>query len=180
MSSSMRSLAKSSGFYLFLMGFVICVTILTLPAQNPIQVYSTIGQAVPLVRKSLPNRIQIASLIDLPVQEMPFGRDGWGVATNAASIASTSARPGESGNIVIYSHNFSRLFGRLSRVKIGDRITLTSADGSLHLYTVTQKDIVSPSQIDALVPTNTEILTLYTCSGLFDSKRLVMQALPSI
>lgn len=131
------------------------------------------------IRGSLPTHIHIGSLIDLPIEEMAFGTKGWQVSDTAASIASSSARPNEHGNIVIYSHNLKRLFGKLSRVRIGDTITLTTQDGEEHPYTVTHTVTVTPDQIDILKPTTSEVLTLYTCTGLFDSKRFVVQAVPT-
>ncbi len=178
MNLSIRTCSNVLLIALFLTGFVSLVTFFALPQRNPIQVYSAGPASVPLTRTSVPTHIAISDLIDLPVEEMSFGRDGWQVATNAASIASTSAHPGEHGNIVIYSHNLKRLFGNLSRVRVGDTITLSSEDGSSKVYSVRTRQIVNPDEIDALRPTYTETLTLYTCSGLFDSKRLVVQATP--
>lgn len=130
------------------------------------------------IRPPLPIRIKIASLIDLPIEEAKFAASGWEVSDTAASIASMSARPGEAGNIIIYSHNLTRLFGRLTQVKIADTIELWGPDGDHHTYTVTKKIVLDPNEIDVLRPTDQEVLTLYTCTGLFDRKRLVIQAVP--
>lgn len=178
MNLSIRTCSNVLLLALFLTGFVSLITFAALPQRNPIQVYSAGPAAVPLDRTSIPTHIAVSDLIDLPIEEMNFGSDGWQVATNAASIASTSARPGENGNIVIYSHNLKRLFGNLSRVRVGDSVTLSSDDGSTKRFTVRTRQIVNPDEIEALRPTPTETLTLYTCSGLFDSKRLVVQATP--
>jgi LPXTG-site transpeptidase (sortase) family protein len=166
------------GFLLLLTGIVIFITGFALPPQTPIQDYDVQSTTLPKARKPTPTHIIISDFIDLPVEVMSFGPKGWEVASKAASIASTSAYPGESGNIVIYSHNLTRLFGKLSRTKIGDPITVTSEDGISHSYIVTKREVVNPDQIDSLRPTESETLTLYTCAGLFDSKRLVIQAKP--
>jgi LPXTG-site transpeptidase (sortase) family protein len=180
MSSSVHSRFLTPGVALFLTGFVISVTAFWLTPKNPIQAFPQAQLSLPQIRQNSPTRIQIGSSVDLPIKEMPFGPNGWGVASDAASLASTSARPGENGNIIIYSHNLKRLFGRLNQAKIGDVVMLTAADGSRKQYTVSSRAIVSPSQIDALLPTKTEILTLYTCTGLFDRMRLVVRAIPEI
>ena len=43
-------------------------------------------------------------------------------------------------------------------------------------YMVNEILIVNPDQIDVINPTQDETLTLYTCSGYFDTQRLVVKA----
>lgn len=178
MKSQLFTPFRGLGMILLLTGIVILVTGLSVPPKTPIQDFEVKTALVPKLRQPAPDHINIAGTIDLPVEVMSFGLKGWEVASQAASIASTSAYPGESGNIIIYSHNLRELFGKLSKVKIGDQVKLSSKEGATHLYTVTKRVVVNPDQIDSLRPTDSETLTLYTCTGLFDSKRLVVQAVP--
>ncbi|HYD35090.1 MAG TPA: sortase [Vitreimonas sp.] len=103
----------------------------------------------------------------------------WETSDTAATHLVSSARPAEGGNIVIYGHNRKHLLGNLKTVKLGDTIQVKTQDNKLYEYTVMKKMIVNPDQIEAVLPTDHEILTIYTCTGLFDSQRLVLQASPS-
>lgn len=167
------------GFFIFGGALIIGVLFFWPKPVTPIAIEGEIPMETrEVIRKPLPTRIQIRDLIDLGVSEMQFGPKGWQVSDTDASIASTSAHPGEDSNIVIYSHNLKKLFGKLNSVQMHDTITLTTADGLEHAYTVTKKVVLTPAEYDILRPTNSEVLTLYTCTGFLDSKRLVVQAVP--
>jgi len=102
----------------------------------------------------------------------------WSTSDTGVSHLDTSARPGEGNNIVLYAHNTKPLFGSLKTIKIGDRITLRNDLGDIYEYDVTNTLTVLPTQIEAVLPTESEQLTLYTCTGLFDSHRFIVQAKP--
>lgn len=146
------------------------------PIQEPIE---TIVFPVAQTRAAIPTHIQIGELISLPIEQMPFGSQGWMVSETAASIASSSALPGESGNIVIYSHNWKNLFAKLHQVKVGDNVKLQTVDGTTHTYTIESIHVVGPENIELLRPTQMEVLTIYTCTGFLDTKRLVVRAIRS-
>jgi LPXTG-site transpeptidase (sortase) family protein len=130
-------------------------------------------------RKELPKHIVIVSQkIDLNVVPATIQDGVWQVSRTDATYLSTSARPGEGGNVVIYGHNLTRIFGKLENMKNGDKISITTNDGSIHGYVVVKKFVVTPAQIEVVLPTDHEMLTLYTCTGLLDSRRLILQALP--
>jgi len=124
--------------------------------------------------------IRIGKTINLPVIESGYINGKWLIAPNKANHVSQSAGPGTTGNIIIYAHNTDALFGPLRLVTKGDRIYLSTNTGSLYQYVVSQITEVNPNNTMLLKPTITEALTLYTCSGLFDSKRLVVRAVPEI
>lgn len=102
----------------------------------------------------------------------------WQLSQTTPLHLATSAHPGEKGNIVIYGHNKKSLFGKLKQLKVNDSLQLESADGSIHEYRITMIKTVKPTEIEAVLPTATETLTLYTCIGFLDTKRLIVQALP--
>ena len=132
------------------------------------------------LRKEVPRHVTVPSeKIDLNVVTADIKNGIWETSQTDATYLSTSARPGEGGNVVIYGHNWTRLFGKLAFVKLGDTITLTTNDGKQHEYKIAKKFVVSPNQVDAVLPTDYEMLTLYTCTGLFDSQRLMIQAFPT-
>lgn len=106
-------------------------------------------------------------------------RDGkWGVHKDTANFLLSSSSPGQGGNIIIYGHNTQKVFAQLHQLTPGDNVVLKTESNQDFFYIVSEKKIVSPDQIEVLVPTDYEVLTLYTCTGLFDTKRLVVKALP--
>jgi LPXTG-site transpeptidase (sortase) family protein len=132
------------------------------------------------LRRDLPTRISIDSAhINLAIQEATIENGIWETSNTHATHLDASLRPGEGGNIVIYGHNLKRIFGPLHVVKKGDKINIQTADNKLYEYTVQNIETVSPSAIEKVLPTDHEVLTIYTCTGLLDSQRLVITAFPS-
>lgn len=131
------------------------------------------------LRNAYPTKIGIKSL-NLNLAITPAGiKDGiWQTSEKTATYLATSARPAEGGNVVIYGHNKNHLFAPLHSLKIGDVISLTTADGTAYEYKVDEIKTVDPANVEEVMPTQTEILTVYTCTGFFDSKRLVVKASP--
>jgi LPXTG-site transpeptidase (sortase) family protein len=127
---------------------------------------------------SRPLYIDIPSIPKLPVVEAGKIQGTWAISPKSANHVRQSAIPGEKGNIIIYGHNTDAVFGKLAFIKNGDVISITSANGALHRYKVVTTTEVNVSDVQLLQPTGTEALTLYTCSGWFDSKRFVVRATP--
>lgn len=125
-----------------------------------------------------PIHMTIAGITSVPIVEAGKQNGVWTVSGTSANHVIQSAVPGESGNIVIYGHNLNTIFGYLMNVKVGDVVDLRTTEGSLHRYKVTETRYVDPSQTQLLAPTKTEALTLYTCTGLLDSLRFVVRAVP--
>lgn len=123
--------------------------------------------------------IQIESVkIDLKVTEASITDGIWQISSDGASHLDKSANPGGGGNIVVYGHNKANLFGKLTRVRKGDIVKLKDESGATHEYAVVETVTVAPTQIEYVIPKDSEILTLYTCTGVFDSKRFIVQAKP--
>ena len=116
--------------------------------------------------------------INLNVEESQIVNGNWEVSRDGVSHLNTSSIPGNDGNIVIYGHNKSNILGSLNTVKNGDEIIITTRDNEVHKYVVKSVEVVSPSRVDVINPTEKEVLTIYTCTGLLDSKRLVVKAEP--
>jgi LPXTG-site transpeptidase (sortase) family protein len=144
-------------------------------ATPPPQGFSDIEE-----RKEIPVRITIPDVnIDLPIKEARIIDGVWEVSETTASFLHTSARPGEGGNIVIYGHNKKKIFGELiGKDLVGKTIEINSLDNNKYIYEISAIKIVDPSNIAEVLPTENEVLTLYTCTSLFDSKRLVIKASP--
>ena len=128
-------------------------------------------------RKPLGIKIAKAK-IDLRIEESFITSGNWEVSKNGVSHLNTSGVPGNDSNIVLYGHNKSNILGTLSAVSIGDEILITTRDSVTHRYIVKSVEVVSPSRVDVINPTDKEVLTIYTCTGFLDSKRLVVKAEP--
>lgn len=83
------------------------------------------------------------------------------------------ASPGEGSNVILWGHvlrfmdtpNIPAPFARVSELKVGAEITLTSANNKKQRYRVTQLVHAKPNEIDYLRPTLEEQLTLVSCIG---------------
>lgn len=183
---------KSSGKINLFAGFLALVFLLGLPLVSygaylkyQKTVLSFKGQApsnaeISQIRAEKPVRIEITRLgINLPVEEATITNGVWQISETGVSHLGTSARPTEGDNIVLYGHNKKRLLGPIiGRIKVGDEIDVFSESGQKNTYKVSEVLVVSPNAIDVVYPTEQEVLTLYTCTGPFDSKRLVVKAVP--
>lgn len=114
----------------------------------------------------------------LPVIPTSIQNGAWPVHDSVANFLLTSASPTQNSNIVIYGHNTRDALWILKRLKTGEEIVLTSESGSKYTYKVDQIFVTNPEDVAVVMPTDQEILTLYTCTGLFDQKRLVVRAKP--
>lgn len=129
--------------------------------------------------KPLPVRIIISDLeMDLPITEGRIVSGIWEISGSGASHLDISARPGESGNIVIYGHNKKKIFGSLLYIRKGSFIKIEAADGTKRVYQVTEKVTVKPDNLDYVLAKGEETLTVYTCNGFLDSTRLIVVAKP--
>lgn len=123
-----------------------------------------------------PSNINIPALgIDLPVAEAKVENGLWQNFDTVASHGIGSANPGEGSNVVISAHAKWNLFGNLKFAEKGQEIIVSTKSGK-HLYKVSEIKEVTPDQVNSVAPTNEETLTLYTCVGENDEKRLVVIA----
>jgi LPXTG-site transpeptidase (sortase) family protein len=158
----------TSGFYLWYRQTTLSFSTPHIPVEAPIKAGSE------------PRHLSITSAgIDVGIQPALIKDGIWQTSQNSATHLFTSARPTEAGNIVIYAHNKKDLFGNLRLVKIGDAISVTTEHGTTHTYIVKDVKTVKPSDIQEVLPSANEVLTLYTCTGLLDSQRLVIKAFPA-
>lgn len=128
--------------------------------------------------KPAPLRILIPSVtIDLPIAEAKVSNGYWEVFETTAGHGIGSANPGEPGNTVIFAHARQGLFLPLKDVKKDAQLYILT-DTRWHRYRVAEIKEVRPQDIEVIAPTPDEILTLFTCSGFLDSKRLIVVAKP--
>jgi len=150
-------------------------TILSFEVSAPLAITEHIATPV-----SPPSSIQIGTAkIDTAITPAAITNGIWETSDTSASHLIYSAKPSEAGNIVIYAHNRRQLFANLSQAEVGDEVIVTTEDGSPHIYVIKELQVVPPDQVEVVMPTETETLTLYTCTGPFDSQRLVVRAFPA-
>ncbi len=101
----------------------------------------------------------------------------WESTKNGVSYLATSPIPGELGNSIFYGHNYPNLLKDLTKVKVGDEISVVFENGGERKFEVHFTQEVGPNQSTILNPTGDKRITLYTCSGFFDSKRFVVTAI---
>ena len=130
------------------------------------------------IKGEIPQRITIASQgIDLPIYPATIKNNIWPTTDLAASYLTSSPLPGENGNSVIYAHNWTSLFGKLRSAKVGDKVVVTYPDKTKKTFVIEYTSIVSPNESTILAPSNDKRITLYTCTGWFDSERFVAVAI---
>lgn len=127
---------------------------------------------------TMPIGVKIESVeIDLPIYVSEINGTTWQTSEQGVSYLKSSPLPGEKGNAVLYGHNWPKLLGPLHNVHVGDRISVVYSDKRVITFTVAYITIVSPDQIKILESSDDSRLTVYTCTGFLDSKRLVLTAI---
>lgn len=142
---------------------------------TPLEVEET-PQATPQRRRgSYPVRVVIPRVdVDTPIVEVNLDADGliWAPMHQAGHYA-PSAKPGETGNMVIVGHVYRGLvFNHLQHAKVGDEVLLHDVDGRTFSYKVDEIVLVPiegasteqlESNLEYVLPTPDERLTLITC-----------------
>jgi LPXTG-site transpeptidase (sortase) family protein len=101
----------------------------------------------------------------------------WEVFDDSAGWGEGSGLPGRPGNQVIFAHARKGLFGSLNKIKKDMKI-LVLTENKWYEYKVATIDEVYPGNTKYVKQSENEVLTLYTCSGFLDSKRLIVKAEP--
>jgi len=118
-------------------------------------------------------RLDIASLgIHLPVLSATSSK-----ALKVSVCYYAGPAPGKDGNLVITGHNYRNgaHFGTLDKIKEGDAVTLTDAQGNIDEYTVYQTELINPDEAEKLNDTSySRELTLLTCESR-GNRRLVVR-----
>jgi LPXTG-site transpeptidase (sortase) family protein len=144
--------------------------------DEPVKVDKNLLNPVKNKKKIPPNKILIPKIgIDITVKPARVINGYWEVFKDTAGFGLGSAYPDEVGNQVIFAHARDGLFINLKEVSLGDLIYIFT-DNSWYTYKVIEIKEVYPDKTDVINPTKSSILTLYTCSGFQDSKRLIVTA----
>ncbi len=123
-----------------------------------------------------PTEIKIENIkIDLSVSAGLVDGNTWDLYDDKIAWLATSAVPGE-GNVILYGHDRRGLFGDLYKLKVGDVVEVKKAN-SWFKYKVSEVRRVLPTDVTSILSDKNR-LTMYTCDGTFDQKRLVVYADP--
>ncbi len=160
------------GLGIFFLGFG---TYLVIERHTPAHVYASVIE--PNIKEQ-PTRLTISSLdINLSIYPALIHDKKWDITKDGVSYLSTSPLPGDHGNSVLYGHNWPTLLGSLKHIQPGDIIEIQNNHGETFSYIVYFVSVVTPDETHIYQNTDDYRLTLYTCTGLLDSKRLVVTAI---
>jgi sortase A len=104
--------------------------------------------------------------------------DGWEQLKKGVAQHVGTANPGQKGNLVVSAHNdiFGELFRHLDQLKPGDEVLVSTATRQWE-YRVTGVQIVEPTDVSVMAPTERPTLTLVSCYPyLVDNQRIVVFA----
>lgn len=128
--------------------------------------------------KRMPTILRLPSLhLELPIIPAILKDYKWQATPVGVSYLVSSTLPGETGNSIMYGHNWPNLLGRLSQVKSGDTLEVYFSDGTEHTFQIEFTTIVTPDETHILNQTSDQRLTLYTCTGFLDRQRFVVTAI---
>jgi len=128
------------------------------------------------IKDAVPRKIEIKSL-DVNVGVVPglIDKGEWQVSDTKANYLIGSGVIGSESNMVIYAHKRPKLFGDLSKIKVGEEIVVSGKDVKAR-YVVSEAFETEIDNLDILNDTHTHTLTLYTCNRWNDSYRYVVRA----
>lgn len=122
-----------------------------------------------------PTRIVIPKInVDAPI----VGGVGWEDLKKGVGHLPGSANPGERGNLYLAAHNdiYGEIFRHLEELEVGDEYFIYAGEERFR-YTVKERRIIEPTEVDVMLPTTEPVATLQTCYPyLVDTHRLVVVA----
>ncbi len=143
---------------------------------KPVQTTSTIYHPRSTI-STAPANISIPTLsLQLPVETTLINNGYWPTSQTGVSFLENSGKLGSVGNLIFYGHNWKNLLGSLHKVKVGENIVLHGQNGQDFTYTISDIATVAATDVSILADTSDERITLYTCIGFLDQKRLVVVA----
>lgn len=180
------SRAKNIGVGFIIVGIVFFITAYFTPAissaltrkNNSEPIHPDSKFSVAATGKQ-PTRVVIPQVgIDVAVTPAPIENGYWKISEDSAAFGLGSSPPGSMGNTVIFAHAREGLFLPLKNIKVKAKIYVFT-DIQWYSYEVTTIKEVWPNETYVVSPTKFKQLTLFTCSGFFDTLRLVVTAIPT-
>jgi sortase A len=138
-------------------------------------VQSLASVVIPTPGPEQASRLQIPAIgVDAPIVQ----GDSWEQLKRGVGQHVGSSNPGQGGNVVLSAHNdiFGEIFRHLDQLKPGDEVVVHT-NRRAHTYVITGWDIVEPTAVEVMAPTDSPTLTLISCYPyLVDNKRIVVTA----
>ncbi len=120
-------------------------------------------------------RIQIAAIgVDAPVVQ----GDGEEQLKKGVGQHIGTPNPGQKGNLVLSAHNdiFGEIFRDLDKLQKGDEVIIYTSQRT-YVYVVEQTQIVEPTRVEVMAPTQEPVVTLISCYPyMVNNKRIVVTA----
>lgn len=120
-------------------------------------------------------RLQIPAIdVDKPIVQ----GDDWEQLKKGVGQYIGSSLPGQPGNLVLSAHNdiYGEIFRHLDELKPGDEIII-STERQSYTYVVNDVDVVEPTEVSVMAPTDHASATLISCYPyLVNNKRIVVFA----
>ncbi|MFQ5398210.1 MAG: sortase [Anaerolineae bacterium] len=142
-----------------------------LPAIN-----AYVPPPIPTPAPEQARRIQIPAIdVDKPIVQ---GLYDWEQLKKGVAQRIGSAQPGQSGNIVLGAHNdiYGEIFRHLDKLSPGDEIIISTERAS-YTYIVRGWEIVEPTDVGVMAPTEHASATLISCYPYrVNNKRIVIFA----
>lgn len=124
-----------------------------------------------------PKNVRIKSIsLEAEVASGGYKDEKWILVNDHALYLPTSSKLGDGGNTILYAHNTDKLFGNLKKTSVGDIIDVNDADGKTYSFSIYSKEYIKANQMGKLATNLKDTITLFTCDGWFDEKRLVVKA----
>lgn len=123
-----------------------------------------------------PTYLQIGQT-NFEIEKGTFKYGLWPLSDTKPVYLESSGTPDQIGNIVIYGHNTPKVFGNLNSLKEGSEVMLTTNSHQTLIYKIDSIKKVFPQDVEILQQGSEERITLFTCTGLFDSMRLVVSGI---
>lgn len=143
------------------------------PVSQPVS-SQEIAQTIP-VDVALPIHLSVPSSgvsVDIDPGYYSPDTQTWTISDTKAYFAVGTATPNTvGGNTYIYGHNRGNIFYRLNKALPGAEAVVTTSDNKKFTYILTTVRDVQPSDMALLNYQGEPILTLQTCSGLWDQYR---------
>ncbi len=135
------------------------------------------SEASESINSKYPQAITITSInVNLPIIPSSKTNGKFETTKNGVTYLTDSVLPSETGNSVFYGHNWSNLLGNLKSVKRGDSIQLKYASGEIKTFTIDLITEMPAKYAKVALESDQKVMTIYTCSGFMDSKRIIVTA----
>lgn len=128
---------------------------------------------------TLPTHVQIESNgPQLELLPAKIENSQWETTESGVSILTNPEYLGLSkSTMVLYGHNWPRLFGPLHTLKKNSTISV-KIGGRWKQYEVSKTHVVAPTDLGVLYTLPPDSIVMYTCTGILDRKRLIVLATP--